>query len=313
MQTMRHARHAALRAAVLATAALAAALCGIVPAQAAEGDGIAGYQSAQQALGSDQLRNTVSRFLVSARQPRTAPAADGGTVGTPGNAPAAVAAPPGFDLNKDPVPMFEISPEFVTGKTQATPQTALRLSYLASRVTASDGKHAAVLLAPKGNATTPASGAQNVGAEGWQLAGIRDGDAEVGFAERGTPQARTFTEPQIHAWYRLTAEGMVEPLNEEATTGLGGKHGITLAAYQKLVTARYGDKMPGSEYDRKGLAGGYGGLVEDQPEQVTAASGEPAPESSWQPISATAAAAAAVAAVAGAVVYARRRGTATTR
>ncbi|WP_405787693.1 hypothetical protein OG753_07095 [Streptomyces sp. NBC_00029] len=313
MQTMRHARHAALRAAVLATAALAAALCGIVPAQAAEGDGIAGYQSAQQALGSDQLRNTVSRFLVSARQPRTAPAADGGSVGTPGNAPAAVAAPPGFDLNKDPVPMFEISPEFVTGKTQATPQTALRLSYLASRVTASDGKHAAVLLAPKGNATTPASGAQNVGAEGWQLAGIRDGDAEVGFAERGTPQARTFTEPQIHAWYRLTAEGMVEPLNEEATTGLGGKHGITLAAYQKLVTARYGDKMPGSEYDRKGLAGGYGGLVEDQPEQVTAASGEPAPESSWQPISATAAAAAAVAAVAGAVVYARRRGTATTR
>ncbi|MFE5806592.1 hypothetical protein [Streptomyces sp. NPDC056491] len=311
MQTMRHARHAPLRAAALATAALAAALCGIVPAQAAEGDGIAGYQSAQQALGSDQLRNTVSRFLVSARQPRTAPAADGGTVGTPGNAPAAVAAPPGFDLNKDPVPMFEISPEFVTGKTQATPQTALRLSYLASRVTASDGKHAAVLLAPKGNATTPASGAQNVGAEGWQLAGIRDGDAEVGFAERGTPQARTFTEPQIHAWYRLTAEGMVEPLNEEATTGLGGKHGITLAAYQKLVTARYGDKMPGSEYDRKGLAGGYGGLVEDQPEQVTAASGEPAPESSWQPISATAAA--AVAAVAGAVVYARRRGTATTR
>ncbi|MFJ3963691.1 hypothetical protein [Streptomyces sp. NPDC090036] len=311
MQTMRHARHAALRAAVLATAALAAALCGIVPAQAAEGDGIAGYQSAQQALGSDQLRNTVSRFLVSARQPRTAPAADGGAVGTPGNAPAAVAAPPGFDLNKDPVPMFEISPEFVTGKTQATPQTALRLSYLASRVTASDGKHAAVLLAPKGNAATPASGAQNVGAEGWQLAGIRDGDAEVGFAERGTPQARTFTEPQIHAWYRLTAEGTVEPLNEEATTSLGGKHGITLAAYQKLVTARYGDKMPGSEYDRKGLAGGYGGLVEDQPEQVTAASGEPAPESSWQPISATAAAAAAVTAVAGAVVCARRRGTAT--
>ncbi|MFF3677584.1 hypothetical protein ACFYYS_26840 [Streptomyces sp. NPDC002120] len=311
MQTMRHARHTALRAAVLATAALAAALCGIVPAQAAEGDGIAGYQSAQQALGSDQLRNTVSRFLVSARQPRTAPAADGGTVGTPGNAPAAVAAPPGFDLNKDPVPMFEISPEFVTGKTQATPQTALRLSYLASRVTASDGKNAAVLLVPKGNAATPASGAQNVGAEGWQLAGIRDGDAEVGFAERGTPQARTFTEPQIHAWYRLTAEGMVEPLNEEATSGLGGKRGITLAAYQKLVTARYGDKMPGSEYDRKGLAGGYGGLVEDQQEQVTAASGTPAPESSWQPISATAAA--AVAAVAGAVVYARRRGTATTR
>ncbi|KJY47057.1 hypothetical protein [Streptomyces sp. R33] len=304
MQTTRDTKHTAVRAAVLATAALAAALSGIVPAQAAEGDGIAGYPSAQQAVRSDQLRDTVSRFLVSARQHGTSPGADGGTVGTPGNAPAAVAAPPGFDL-KDPVPMFEISPEFVTGKTQATAQTAIRLSYLASRVTASDGKNAAVLLAPKGNTPTTGSSPQNVGAEGWQLAGIRDGDADVGFAERGTPQARTFTEPQIHAWYRLTAEGMVEPLNEEANSGLGGKRGITLAAYQKLVTARYGDKMPGSEYDRKGLAGGYGGLVEDQPEQVAAASGKPETEASWQPISATGAA--ALAAIAGAVVYARRR------
>ncbi len=310
MQIMRHTRQATPRAAVLATAALAAALCGIVPAQAAESEGIAGYESARQTIQSNQLRDTVSRFLVSARQPRTAPAADGGTLGAPGNAPAAVAAPPGFDL-KDPVPMFEISPEFVTGKAQATPQTALRLSYLASRVNAADGKHAAVLLAPMGNAATPGSGVQNVGAEGWQLAGIRDGDAEVGFAERGTPQARTFTEPQIHAWYRLTAEGLVEPLNEEATTGLGGKRGITLAAYQKLVTARYGDKMPGSEYDRKGLAGGYGGLVEDQPEQVPTASAQPAADEPWQPIAATGLA--TVATIGGAVLYARRRRAATTR
>ncbi|MEU3314894.1 hypothetical protein ABZ743_19790 [Streptomyces sp. NPDC006662] len=308
MQTTRHTKHTVVRAAVLATAALAAALSGIVPAQAAEGDGIAGYPSAQQAVRSDQLRDTVSRFLVSARQHGTG--ADGGTVGTPGNAPAAVAAPPGFAL-KDPVPMFEISPEFVTGKTQATPQTAIRLSYLASRVTASDGRNAAVLLAPKGAAATTGGGPQNVGAEGWQLAGIRDGDAEVGFAERGTAQARTFTEPQIHAWYRLTADGMVEPLNEEATTGLGGKRGVTLAAYQKLVTSRYGDKMPGSEYDRKGLAGGYAGLVEAQPEPVAAASGTPAAEGSWQPISA--AAAAALAAIGGAVVYVRRRQTAALR
>ncbi|MER6216120.1 hypothetical protein ABT213_18925 [Streptomyces sp. NPDC001674] len=306
MQTTRHAKYTAVRAAVLATAALAAALSGIVPAQAAEGDGIAGYQSAQQAVRSGQLRDTVSRFLVAARQHGTGPGADGGTVGAPGNAPAAVAAPPGFDL-KDPVPMFEISPEFVTGKTQATPQTAIRLSYLASRVTASDGKNAAVLLAPKGGATTQGGGPQNVGAEGWQLAGIRDGDAEVGFAERSTAQARTFTEPQIHAWYRLTADGMVEPLNEEATAGLGGKPGVTLAAYQKLVTSRYGDKMPGSEYDRKGLAGGYAGLAEEQPEQVAAASGTPAAEASWQSISATAAA--ALAAIGGAVVYVRRRRT----
>lgn len=274
-QTMRRMQRTAVRTAVLATTAFAAALCGNVSAHGAEGgDGIAGYQSAQQTLRSDQVHNTVSRFLVSTRQPGSAAAADGGTVGAPknGSAPAAPAAPPRFEL-KDPVPMFEISPEFVSGKTQASPQTALRLSYLASRVTASDGRPAAVLLAPKGSANAPASGSpQSAGAEGWQLAGIRDGDTDLGLAERGTPQARTFNEPQIHAWYRLTAEGMVEPLNQEATSGLGGKGSVTLAAYQKLVSARYGDKLPGSEYDRKGLAGGYPGLVDEQQEKPAAAS-----------------------------------------
>ncbi|MFC6986940.1 hypothetical protein [Streptomyces cirratus] len=301
---MRRTRRAAVRAAVLATTALAATLCGNVSAQGADGDGIAGYQSAQQTLRSDQLRGTVSRFLVSARPPGSAAAADGGAVGTPRNAPSAVAAPPKFDL-KDPVPMFEVSPEFVAGKTQATPQTALRLSYLASRVTASDGHQAAVLLSPQGNPAAPANGGQAVGAEGWQLAGIRDGDTELSLAERGTPQARTFTEPQIHAWYRLTAEGLVEPLNDEATTGLGGKRSLTLTAYQKLVTTRYGDKLPGSEYDRKGLAGGYDGLVGDQPAEPVAAFAGPAADASWQPAAATGAA--ALAATGGAVVYARRR------
>ncbi|MGW6567703.1 hypothetical protein [Streptomyces sp. NPDC054975] len=310
MQTMRRTKRAAVRAAVLATTTLAAVLCVNVSAHGAEGGGIAGYQSAQHTLRSDQLRDTVSRFLVSARQRGTAAAADGGTAGAPKNAPAADAAPPGFEL-KDPVPMFEISPELVAGKTRATPQTALRLSYLASRVTASDGKHAAVLLAPKGNATAKGSGPRNVGAEGWELAGIRDGDKDVSLAERGTPQARTFIEPQIHAWYRLTAKGMIEPLNKEATSGLGGKRSITLAAYQKLVTARYGDKLPGSQYDRKGMAGGYGGLVDDQPAQAAAVSATPAVEASWEPIAGTAAA--ALAATGGAVVFARRRRTAGVR
>ncbi|MET9959531.1 hypothetical protein ABZ128_10695 [Streptomyces sp. NPDC006326] len=314
MQTMRRTKRTAVRAAVLATTALAATLCGNVSAQGADGDGIAGYQSAQQTLRSDQLRGAVSRFLVSTRQPGSAAAADGGTVGTPRSAPSAAAAPPRFDL-KDPVPMFEISPEFVAGKTQASPQTALRLSYLASRVTASDGHQAAVMLSPQGNPAATGSGGQggqNVGAEGWQLAGIRDGDAELRLAERGTPQARTFTEPQIHAWYRLTAEGSVEPLNEEATTSLGGKRSLTLAAYQKLVTTRYGDKLPGTEYDRKGLAGGYADLVEDQPAPPPPASASAghAAEASWQP--AAVAGAAALAAAGGAVVYARRRRTAAT-
>jgi hypothetical protein len=112
-----------------------------------------------------------------------------------------------------------------------------------------------------------------VGQQGWQLAGIRDGDTDVALAEQGTPQSRTFTEPQIDAWYRLTPQGAVEPLNQEATTGLGGRRSVTLAAYQKLVAARYGDKLPGSAYARRGLAGGYGLVDPTASADPTAAGG----------------------------------------
>ncbi|GAA3032874.1 hypothetical protein GCM10020000_07400 [Streptomyces olivoverticillatus] len=130
--------------------------------------------------------------------------------------------------------------------------------------------------------------------QAWQLAGIRDGDADISAAERGTDQAQTFMEPQVHAWYRLTGSGSVEPLNKEAGVALQGKPRVTLAAYQQLVAKRYGDKQPGSAYDRKGLAGGYA-LAEDQ----TAT----APSRAWVP----AASGAAALAVSGAAVFQLRR------
>ncbi|MEV4440657.1 hypothetical protein AB0K09_16845, partial [Streptomyces sp. NPDC049577] len=250
------------RAAVTLAAAAAATLCGTVSAQAADGPAVPAatdYAAAQQLLRSGQVHDTVSRFLTAAEH--QAPAGGGADGGTAGGArrglAQAPATAPGFDLKK-PVPFYELSPEFVAGKTKATAGSALHLSYLASRVAATDGHQAAVLLAPKS------------GGGSWQLAGIRDGDADINAAERGTDQAHTFMEPQLHAWYRLTADGQVEPLNKEAGVALQGKPRVTLAAYQKLVTKRYGDKQPGSAYDRKGLAGGYA-LPEDQPQTTTAA------------------------------------------
>ncbi|MFC7181874.1 hypothetical protein ACFQMG_20180 [Kitasatospora paranensis] len=271
-----HRTRRAARAAVLGSAVLLAALTAL-PAAAAGGDpapaadGVADVAGARQVLQSGQVRDTVGRFLVATRQPGSAAApglaaaAGGGTVGARGSAPAAPAAPPAFDL-KDPVPLYELSPDFVAGTVRPAAATVARVAYLASRVTAADGHRAAVLLAPRGTAAgqpvPAASGSAAapaaVGQQGWQLAGIRDGDTDVSLAEQGTPQSRTFTEPQINAWYRLTPQGAVEPLNREATTGLGGRRSVTLAAYQKLVAARYGDKLPGSAYARKGLAGGYG-------------------------------------------------------
>ncbi|MEU7090712.1 hypothetical protein [Kitasatospora aureofaciens] len=241
-----------LKAVALTAAALVSVGAATTTARADSGSDVPDYGAARQVLRSGQTHDTVSRFLGAARTavspgggPGTGTGADGGSAGGRPNTPNAVAAPPSFEL-KDPVPMYELSVDFVTGKAQPTPQNALRLSYLASRVSAADGHQAAVLLAPPGNGG------------GWRLAGIRDGDNELTLAERATAGARTFTEPQIHAWYRLTASADVEPLNTEATTGLGGKQSLPLAAYQKLVTGRYADKLPGSGYDRNGLAGGFG-------------------------------------------------------
>ncbi|MET8630269.1 hypothetical protein ABZW30_42290 [Kitasatospora sp. NPDC004669] len=239
-----------LKAVALTAAALVSVGAATTSARADGGSDVPDYGAAQQVLRSGQTHDTVSRFLGATKTaavpaPGTGAGADGGSAGGRPNTPNAAAAPPSFQL-KDPVPMYELSVDFVAGKAQPTPQNALRLSYLASRVSAADGHQAAVLLAP------PDKGG------GWRLAGIRDGDNELKLAERTTAGARTFTEPQIHAWYRLTASGDVEPLNTEATTGLGGKQSLPLAAYQKLVTGRYADKLPGSGYDRSGLAGGFG-------------------------------------------------------
>ncbi|MCF3104827.1 hypothetical protein IPZ58_25000 [Streptomyces roseoverticillatus] len=285
------------RAATLCAATAVAALCGIVPAQAADGPAAPAatdFATAQKVLRSGLIHDTVARFLTAAAERGGVPAdgADGGMGGGAPQGPAqAPSAATGFDLKK-PVPLYELSPEFVTGKTRATAGSALKLSYLASRVSAANGRQAAVLLAPG------QGGGQD--GRGWQLAGIRDGDADISAAERGTEQAQTFMEPQIHGWYRLTG-GSVEPLNKEARTALQGKPRVSLAAYQQLVAKRYGDKLPGSAYDRKGLAGGYA-LAEDQAEdQATTTSS--ASSRSWLP----AASGAAALAVSGAAVLQLRR------
>ncbi|MEV7003923.1 hypothetical protein AB0N62_40690 [Streptomyces sp. NPDC093982] len=255
------------RAGVLAAAALVALT--VTPAHAADGgDGIAGYQSAHNLLKTESLKETVSRFLVAAKPTGAAESADGGAGFGPQEAPNAAVAAPRFNL-KAPVPMYEITPQFVTGNAESDPQKALQLSYLASRAVTSDGRKASVLLAPKDEAAS-------AGGEGWQLSGIREGDEELTHAEDGTPQAPTFTEPQIHAWYRLTADGLVEPLNKEARAGLEGKASLPLVEYQKLVKKRYADKLPGSEYDRRGLAGGYADLT-DADKHARSEKAEPAP------------------------------------
>ncbi|MYW01969.1 hypothetical protein GT354_27570, partial [Streptomyces sp. SID3343] len=57
----------------------------------------------------------------------------------------------------------------------------------------------------------------------------------------------------------------VLPLNAEAERAIGAA-GTGVRAYQQRVHAAYADKLPGTRYDAKGLAGGYeptGGADED--------------------------------------------------
>ncbi|GGX24129.1 hypothetical protein [Streptomyces noursei] len=239
---------------------LSTAVCG--QAQASDGpSGIPDYEGARQVLKTAQVHNAVSRFLGA-----TANAgADGGAGAAAPMAPGAHNNQPAFNLN-DPVALYELAPEFVTGKTKPTAGDVARLSYLASRVNDTNGHKATVLL------SSTANGAGSAGS--WHLAGVSDGDNDVSYGKQATGGSKVFTEPQIHAWYRLTND-TVEPLNREASSGLGGKRTVTLAAYQKLVHGRYADKLPGSAYDRKGLAGGFGPASTHTPSSPSSPSSAP--------------------------------------
>ncbi|GGK09636.1 hypothetical protein GCM10010123_44420 [Pilimelia anulata] len=137
----------------------------------------------------------------------------------------------------DPVPVLQLNPDFVRRADAPVTQQL----YLASTARSADGRLASVWL-------TPAAGG------GWSIANIASGDVERTFA-RAAGDAPAFREPQINAWYALRG-GRVLPLNDDARRSVGAA-GLPVAAYQRLVNERYGDKLPGSAYDRNGTAGGY--------------------------------------------------------
>jgi hypothetical protein len=88
----------------------------------------------------------------------------------------------------------------------------------------------------------------------WQPVNVASGNTEARMttAAKG---ALVFTEPQLGAWYALTAT-QVRPLNPSAIKSIGAKP-ISIAAYQDLVSHRYSDKLPGTAYNDSGMAGGY--------------------------------------------------------
>jgi hypothetical protein len=150
---------------------------------------------------------------------------------------AAQAAAP--KLDSATVPVYYLDRDFVAG---GSPNSAVAsMVFMATDAVSSSGAHASVW-----TAKTPA---------GWQVVNIATGSDETAYAAQAGPGGTAFEEPQIGAWYALRG-GRVLPLNATARTSVGAG-GMTVAQYQALVKTRYADKLPGSAYDKNGMAGGF--------------------------------------------------------
>ncbi|MFF7251103.1 hypothetical protein ACFZBU_45465 [Embleya sp. NPDC008237] len=197
------------------------------------------YQAALDAVKSTAVRDAVCRFLST-----PVPAGAAGSVQTLPDTSEPCQGLPVFTI-KDPVALNEITPGFVAGTVPPLPTEAVKLVYLVSSLNATvNGRNATVMLSPTQGG-------------GWHLAAVRDGDGDAAYAGKATAGTLVFTEPQIRGWYQLKLT-TVEPLNDQARAGLGGQASVSLGDYQKLVKARYADKLLGSEYDTKGYSSGYG-------------------------------------------------------
>ncbi|MBT2386855.1 hypothetical protein, partial [Streptomyces sp. ISL-11] len=221
-----HARKHAARAA--AAGALTAAFLGLaplahaapVPPAPAAPSG-AGISAAHEAAAAPRTLDTLSRFF----------ARDGSI------APAKVRP----RIDGTTVPVYTLAPEFVAGTAGAPVAT---LEFLASKAVSADGRNASVWTARTG--------------DGWKVVNIATGDDETRYAAEGARRlggGTVFREPQIDAWYVQRGDRVL-PLDEDATRAIGSG-GTTVDGYRARVHKAYGDKLPGSAYARKGLAGGY--------------------------------------------------------
>ncbi|MFH8682621.1 hypothetical protein [Streptomyces lydicus] len=219
------------------TGALATVLLGLAPhaalaapVPAPQAPGRAGVAAARAAATDPATLDTLARFFAAERK------RGGGAAAAPGTAPAAP------HIEGGTVPVYALSPDFVRGRTAAP---VARLEFLASKAVAADGRTASVWTARRGGT--------------WKVVNIASGDDETRYAAAGAARdasGTVFHEPQIDAWY-LQRGDRVEPLDADARKAVGA-HGTTVDAYRKRVAKAYGDKLPGSAYDKRGEAGGYG-------------------------------------------------------
>ncbi|MEU1310065.1 hypothetical protein ABZ419_14385 [Streptomyces cinnamoneus] len=220
-----HSRRNAARAA--AAGALTAALLGLAPLAHAEPPATpapppaAGLAEAHDAAAAPATLDTLARFFArdgAIARDRAKPRIEGATV-----------------------PVYTLAPEFVAGRDGAA---VASLDFLASTAVAADGQRASVWTARTGGH--------------WKVVNIATGDDETRYAAEGARRlsgGTVFREPQINAWYVQRGDRVL-PLDEDAVRAIGAG-GTTVDAYRARVHRQYGDKLPGSAYAKKGVAGGF--------------------------------------------------------
>ncbi|MFH9354321.1 hypothetical protein [Kitasatospora sp. NPDC017646] len=224
----------ALFAAGLALATAPAAHAGTPAAGAPAPVSAADLARAHSAVQDPTVLDRVGHFFARKGVPPTQQL----TIGAAEEAKAAGAAAP--RLAGDTVPVYTLDAGFVAG-TPGAP--VAKAEFTASKVVAADGQTASVWTARQGDS--------------WRVVNIASGGDESDYAAKAADGGggTAFREPQVNAWYVLR-DGRVLPLDDEARRSVGAG-GVSLAAYQRLVHQRYGDKLPGSAYDREGKGGGY--------------------------------------------------------
>ncbi|WDO09785.1 hypothetical protein ME763_31305 [Streptomyces murinus] len=207
----------------------ATALGALTPASAHAASGSAGFPApftasataqAREAASSPATLHTLSRFFARA------------------GALKADAARP--HLVGPSVTVYSLAPGFVAGRPGA-PVAAPQ--FVASKAVSADGQVASLWTVRT--------------AQGWKVVNIATGGDETDYVGKAHGRGTVFQEPQIDAWY-VVRDGRVLPLDPDARRAVG-KAGVSLADYQRLVHKKYGDKLPGSAYDRAGKGGGYDG------------------------------------------------------
>ncbi|TDD68426.1 hypothetical protein [Actinomadura rubrisoli] len=185
--------------------------------------------AAQKAASSAAAQQRLGQFFVHLDQHQR------GQLTNQAVTPAAIAAK-APTLEGDVHRVYSLNPEFVKGTPNAP---AARFAYMAVGAKSATGQHATVWLTKSGAS--------------WTIMNVISGSEEAVYPAKADG-GMVFTEPQIHAWYRLK-DGRVTALNDTAKTSVA--KGVTVGSYQKLVHGRYADKLPGSAYQRSGKLGGF--------------------------------------------------------